>query len=155
MSNTYTSIYLHVVFAVKNREAMLGVYLRKRIHAYIARILTNHNQSVIAVGGTDDHVHILFSYAPTKLLTDIIRDVKVSSTKFINDNRLMVFRFGWQRGYACISCSPLAVSNVKNYILNQNEHHKGMTFREEIIGFYNRAGIEYDEKYIFNQLEEL
>ena len=134
---------------------MLGIYLRERIHAYIARTLIDRKQSVIAVGGIDDHVHILFSYAPTELLPDLIRDVKVSSTKFINDNRLMAFRFEWQRGYACISCSPSAIANVKSYILHQNEHHKGMTFREEIIRFYERAGIEYDEKYVFDQLEPL
>lgn len=150
MSNTYTKIYLHLVFAVKQRECMISPHIQQRLHLYFASILTQAGHYPVAIGGTDDHIHLLIDYKPTQPIPNMVRELKVASAKLINTHYMIPFSFSWQRGYGCFSYAPSQIENVKNYVLNQSTHHKKMTLREEMIMIYNRFGIEYDPQYIFD-----
>lgn len=149
MANTYSKIHLHIVFAVKGRESMLAPHCLPRIHRFMASTINNMGHHAIAVGGIENHVHILFSYNLTQNIADLVRELKVTTTKFINEQHLTPFLFSWQRGYSCFSYSASHIDDVKRYIENQFEHHKNITLKEEIIRIYERYGIEYDEIYIF------
>lgn len=152
MSNTYTRILLHVIFAVKNRDALLPPPIQPTVHRYIASVLRDKGNFVHKCGGIDNHIHVLFDYNTQTPLPDLIREVKIATTKFINDNRLLPFRFAWQKGYSCFSHSPSQLKTVSNYIENQSIHHKGRTLTEEIINAYEKYGIKYDSKYIFENI---
>lgn len=151
MSNTYTKIYLHIVFAVKQRECMISPPIQQRLHVYFASILTKAGHYPVAIGGTDNHVHLLIDYKPTQHIPDMVRELKVASAKLINTQHMIPFIFSWQRGYGCFSYSPSQIDGVKQYILNQVLHHKKMTLREEMTMIYDRFGIEYDRRYIFEE----
>lgn len=151
MANTYSRIYLHLVFAVKNREAFLPSLIRPRVHAFIGGIVNNLGHKLIAVGGTDNHVHLLIEYNLTKLIPDLMREVKSSSTKFINANHMIPFEFSWQRGYACFSYSHSHIPEVKYYVEHQVEHHMNMTFFEEVKRDLDVRGIDYDMQYFFDE----
>lgn len=151
MSNTYTKIYLHIIFAVKNREFLLSPVAQQSLHLYLAKMLATSGHYPVAIGGVENHVHILIDYKPTQAIPDLVRELKVASAKMINTNHLIPFQFAWQRGYGCFSYSPSQIEQVKQYILHQKQHHGKMSLREEMIMIYNRFGIEYDEQYIFEE----
>ena len=153
MANTYAKIYLHIIFAVKNRYDLMPPHWQKIIHGYMAQALRNMGHFPIAIGGTDDHVHILIDYNPANPLPDMVKDLKVGTTKFIRQQRMTPFMFKWQRGYACFSYSHSQIQTVANYINNQTEHHKGRTLQDEIKYIFERFGIEYDENFIFTTPE--
>jgi len=151
MANTYIKILLHLVFAIKNRDASISPLWRDRFYAYICGILRSSENYPIAIGGTDNHIHIFFAYSGKLPLPDLVRDIKSSSSKYVNDNRLMLCRFEWQKGYACFSHSPSQADAVSKYINRQYEHHLGHTFDEEIRQMMARFGIDYDERYILTE----
>ena len=149
MANTYIKIYLHLIFAVKHRNGLISPFWQHRLYDYISGIVNNKGCRVVSIGGTDDHIHILLSYAPIVPLPDLVRDIKSMSSRFINDQHLSPFRFEWQKGYACFSYSHSHVPQVSKYIENQNEHHKGRSLKEEIIDILTKYGVEYDDRYIY------
>lgn len=150
MANTYTKIYLHIIFAVKNSNSLIpAIYLRD-IHAYICGILKNHGHYVYAVGGIDSHVHILIGYNINQSIPDLVRDVKSSTTTYIKSKHIIPYRFEWQTGYGCFSYSRSQLSAVSKYVNNQNEHHKSMSLTDEIKSILAKYDIEFDERYIIN-----
>ena len=153
MANTYTQIYLHIIFAVKNRMSLLPAIHLPRIHAYIGGILKQHGHIPIAVGGINNHVHILIAYDLRQSVSDMVRDVKSSTSKFINESHLIPFHFEWQNGYGCFSYSHSQIDTVSNYINRQAEHHKSISFNTEIKNIMDRLGIQYDPQYIMRQPE--
>ncbi|MDE6264930.1 MAG: IS200/IS605 family transposase [Paramuribaculum sp.] len=152
MANTFTSVYIHLVFAVKNRTAIIPPPWQTRIWAYIARSIEAHGHTPIAVGGTHDHIHILMKYKITELIPDLVRDIKTGTAKFISENKVSLGRFSWQTGYGCFSYGASQVEDVKNYINNQAMHHRGRSLRDEIKSYLDRCGIEFDEKYLFEEV---
>ncbi len=151
MSNTYSKIYLHIIFAVKHRESLMPPAEQPRLHQYFASMLQKAGHFPIAIGGTDNHVHILIDYKPSQSIPDMVKDLKVASAKFINSHRLIPFSFAWQRGYGCVSYSPSQIDAVRQYIINQKQHHEKMTLREEMTTIYDRFGIDYDPRFIFEE----
>lgn len=147
MANTYLKIYIHAIFAVKERIACIPPIHQSKLFKYITGIINGLGHKSLAVGGTDNHVHILMSYNPDVKLSDTMRDIKANSSKFINQNRWLKCRFEWQRGYAAFSYSQSQIDTVIKYIMNQPLHHQGMTLDEEIKQFMSRYEIEYDERY--------
>lgn len=121
-----------------------------RIYSYIRGFLKETGNDTIAIGGTDNHIHILFALSPIITVADLVKNLKTSSTKFINENLLCPHVFAWQRGYACFSYSHSQLPKVKNYIARQMEHHKNCTLQDEIKRFLSLYEIEYDERYIFD-----
>jgi REP element-mobilizing transposase RayT len=153
MANTYTQIHIHVVFAVQNRISLMTESWREELYKYITGILQNHGHKMMQVGGMSDHIHILFGLCPVESLSDLMKAVKGESSEWINKNRFVKGHFSWQEGYGAFSHSKSQLNNVIQYIINQPEHHKKRDMVTEYIEFLKKFGIEYDERYIFKQIE--
>jgi len=154
MANTYTQIYIQIVFAVKGRQNLISKENREELHKFITGIVSNRNQKLFAVFAMPDHVHILVSMSPVISISDLVRDIKAGSSKFINEKIWMNGKFNWQEGYGAFSYSKSSVDSVIKYILNQEEHHKNKTFKEEYFDFLQKFEIEYDPKYVFEWIED-
>ena len=150
MADTYTQIYLHIVFAVKGRQCLIPKQHKEALHQYITRIITNKTQTVIQVNSMPDHIHILVGMAPDIALSDLVRDIKANSSKFINTKRWVAGRFEWQAGFAAFSYSHSQLDDVVRYIKNQETHHSRQTFREEYLSFLKRFNVPYNPKYVFD-----
>ena len=153
MANTYTQIYIHIVFAVQGRYNLIPKTIREELHKYITGIVQNRNQKMLAILCMPDHTHILVGMKPDISVSDLTRDIKAISSKFINDNRLLKGKFNWQIGFGAFSYSKSQIDSVVKYILNQEQHHKWKTFRHEYLELLEKFGIEYDEKYLFEWIE--
>jgi REP element-mobilizing transposase RayT len=153
MTNTYTQITIHLIFAVKNRENLLKKTIRPELFKYMTGIVTNKNNKLLAINGVADHVHLLIGLSPTTALSDLVRDIKNNSSKFINQRELVSGNFRWQTGYGAFSYSRSQRPNVIKYIENQEEHHKVKTFREEYLEVLQKFDVEYDSEYLFEFYE--
>lgn len=153
MANTYTQIYIQIVFAVKGRQNLIQKQHREELHRFITGIVSNRGQKLLAIFAMPDHTHLLLSISPNILISDLVRDVKAGSSKFINDKNWMMGRFNWQEGYGAFSYSKSNLDQVVKYILNQEEHHQRKSFKEEYLDFLRKFEINYDEKYVFDWIE--
>ncbi len=150
MSNTYTQLYIQVVFAVKYREGLIEKEWKNDLYDYITAIIQNCNHKVIAINGVQDHIHILFNLKPNQSLSDLIQDVKANSSKWINEKSLTKKRFRWQAGYGAFSYSKSQLSRVATYIENQEQNHKHKSMIAEYKEFLHKFEINYNENYIFH-----
>ena len=153
MPNTYSQIYIQIVFAVNGRQNLIAKENREELHKFITGIISNREQKLFAIFAMPDHVHILVSMKPNISISDLVRDIKAGSSKFINDNNWIRQKFNWQEGYGAFSYSKSSVDNVIKYILNQEEHHKKKSFKDEYLDFLEKFEIEYDPKYLFEWIE--
>ncbi len=154
MPNTYTQITIHAVFAVKGRANIITKGWRDELHSYITGIIRSEkNVKSLAVGGWKDHVHILIGLPPTLAVSDLLQKVKQNSSKWINEKKFTLGKFQWQEGFGAFSHSRSQRNNVINYIMNQEEHHKNITFREEYLDMLKKFDVDYDEKYVFEFYE--
>lgn len=153
MANTYTQISIHAIFVVGHRENLITKEWRDRLHSYISAVLKNESVTSLAVGGWLDHVHVFFGMPPKKNISDLMRVVKTNSSKWINENGFVKGKFQWQEGYAAFSYSRSQRNTVINYIMNQEEHHKNKSFKEEYIDLLKNFEVDYDEKYLFEFYE--
>jgi putative transposase len=153
MPNTYTQIYIQIVFAVKGRQNLIAKQNRDELHKYITGIVQNREQKLLSIFAMPDHIHLLVGLKPTIAISDLVRDIKAGSSKFINDNNWINGKFNWQEGFGAFSYSKSQIDNVIKYILNQEEHHKKQTFKEEYIDFLHKFEIEFNEKYLFEWIE--
>ena len=124
MANTYKKIYIHIVFAVKHRACLIDTKWSKRLYAYVATTLNNRGNYSLAVDGHLDHIHIFFDYSLNEPLSDLVREIKKSSTKFIQENYITKQKFQWQAGYGAFSVGHTEKDKIIKYIINQEEHHK-------------------------------
>ncbi len=155
MANTYTQITIHIVFAVKRRENIIRKEYRDELYKYITGIVDNKNSKLLAINGVSDHVHILIGLDPSTALSDLVRDIKNNSSKFINENRWMKEKFQWQAGYGGFSYARSQRATVIAYIENQEKHHKKEPFRDEYLKILQKFDIEYDEQYVFDFFEDI
>jgi putative transposase len=153
MANTYTQMHVQMVFAVKNRNAMIDTEWENELCKYMTGIIQNYSHKVLAINGMSYHVHIFIGMRPTQSLSDLMENIKGSSSKWINESKFTKHKFAWQDGFGAFSYSKNHVQRVIDYVLNQKEHHKQVTFREEYIKLLQWAEIEFDEKYIFKEPE--
>jgi REP element-mobilizing transposase RayT len=149
MANTYSQIYLQVVFAVKGRKSLIQNEWKDELYKYICGVVNGKKEKVYAIGGVADHIHILLSVKPNILLSDLVRDIKCNSSKWINERQYVDGKFQWQQGFGAFSYTHWHLDTVINYINNQEEHHKKKSFRDEYLEFLEQFYIEYDEKYLF------
>lgn len=152
MSNTYTQIHIHLIFAVKNRNALIETSWKERLHQYMTGIIQNNEHKVLQINSMPDHIHILMGFRPRQSLSSLVQNLKTESSKFISRENLAKFKFEWQEGYGAFSYSKKDLENVISYIKNQEEHHKKKSFTTEYVEFLNEFEIVYDEKYIFKQI---
>ncbi len=153
MANTYTQIYIQIVFSVKHRQNLINSYWKDDLYKYICGIVNGKKQKVYAIGGTSDHIHILVSIKPDISISDLVRDIKANSSKWINENQLLKSKFLWQEGFGAFSYAQSQLNNVIGYINNQEIHHKKKTFKEEYIELMQKFQIEYDDQYLFDWKE--
>ena len=153
MPNTYSQIYIHVVFAVKGRTNIIHSSWKDELYKYICGIVNNNKQKVYAINGMPDHIHILLSIKPDVSLSNLMIDMKASSSKWINEKQLVKGKFQWQEGFGAFSCSQSQIDKVIAYINNQEQHHATTTFKTEYIGLLKKFNIEYDERYVFEWIE--
>ena len=149
MANTYYQCYVHLIFAVKNRECLIDETNREKIQKYICGIVNQDKCRVICIYCNPDHTHILVGFRPSISISDLVRNIKAVSSKFINEEKLMQYHFNWQDGYGAFTCSHSQITSISNYINNQREHHENQIFREEYLHFLEKYKIEYDKQYLF------
>ncbi|HKK67464.1 MAG TPA: IS200/IS605 family transposase [Bacteroidales bacterium] len=149
MPDTYTQINIHVVFVVSKRENVLLPHFKTRLCEYLHGILKKHKHFPLAVNGYYDHVHVFFEMNPSQALSDIVRDLKSVSSKWINDNKFLPGNFRWQDGYGGFSYSRSQRDGVIKYIMSQEEHHRKITFREEYLKMLKSFDIAFKEQYLF------
>jgi putative transposase len=153
MPNTYSQIYIQIVFAVKGRENLISKIHREELHKYITGIVQNRGQKMLSIFCMSDHVHLLVGIKPSITISDLVRDIKAGSSNFINQQYYVNGKFNWQEGFGAFSYSKSQIDTVIKYILSQEEHHKKTTFREEYFDFLEKFEIDYDEKYLFEWIE--
>lgn len=153
MANTYTQIYIHLVFAVKNSNSLIPAYHLPRVFSYIGGTLAKLGHKPIEIGGIDSHVHILIGLDVKQSVADMVRDLKSATSRFINDSHIIPYRFEWQAGYGCFSYSQSHIENVRAYIRNQHQHHKSTTLEAEMRDMLSKFNIVFDEKYILKDPE--
>ena len=150
MADTYSQIYYHVVFAVRNREALIVPSIKDELYKYITGIVTNQKQKLLAINGMPDHVHILLNCKPNMNLSNLVKEIKEHSSKYINDKKTIPGKFYWQSGFGAFSVSRKDFSTIFKYIKNQEEHHKIRTFKEEYCEFLIENNIEFKNEYLFD-----
>jgi len=153
MANTFTQIYIQVVFAVEGRQNLIRPIHKDELCKYITGVIRNRNQKLIAINGMADHLHILIGMNPDIALSDLVRDIKANSSIFINEKKWVMGRFHWQAGFGAFSYSRSHLDNVIRYIQNQEEHHSTNSFKNEYLGLLRKFDIAFDDKYVFDFIE--
>src|SRR5436305_100557 len=128
MANTFSQIYIQVVFAVSNRQSLIRPEFKEDLYKYITGIVKNQGQKLIAINGVADHVHLLIGLRPAMALADLVRDIKADSTTYINKNRWVHGKFSWQEGYGAFSYGHSQLDTIVRYIQNQERHHQRRSF---------------------------
>jgi putative transposase len=154
MANTYTQIYIQVVFAVQGRQSLIRPQYNDELQKYITGVVSGQNQKLIAINNLPDHVHMLIGQKPSAALSDLIRDIKAASSGFINDRRWVVGRFSWQEGFGAFSYSHSQLGTVIRYIQNQQAHHQRTSFKEEYVEMLKRFNVAHDHRYVFQFVED-
>jgi putative transposase len=154
MANVYYQLSIQLVFAVKNRDALITPDFRETLHKYIGGILVNKKHKPLAINSMPDHVHIFFGMNPNGNLSELVRDIKSDTSTFINEKRLSKFKFYWQEGFGAFSYSLSHRSAVIKYIDNQQKHHKKKTFRNEYLEYLRKFEVEYDNHYLFDFFDD-
>ena len=150
MANTYTQVYLQIVFAVMGRQNVIPRQHREELHKFITGIVQNREQKMLVIYCMPDHTHILVELNnPSMSVSDLVRDIKAGSSGFINTKKWIQGKFNWQEGFGAFSYSKSQVDKVVKYILNQEEHHKKKTFKEEYLELLEKFEIEYNPEYLF------
>ena len=148
MPATYCSLHYHAVFSTKDRYPTITKDWRDNLHAYLGGIVRNVGGVPVAIGGIEDHAHILIGLRATHAIANVMREVKSGSSEWVH-NTVGKSSFGWQPGYFGVAVSPSHIQRVKGYILNQEEHHRHKAFQEEYLEMLKLAGIDYDQRYVW------
>jgi len=148
MPQSLSRIYLHLIFSTKDRGKDITPSHIGELHAYIGGTLNELGCPSVAVGGTSDHVHLLFCMSRTKTVADAVKEIKANTTLWLKQR--MGCNFAWQRGYAIFSVSQSRVDDVRKYIENQEEHHRRRTFQEEYRAFLDSYNVKYEEAYVWD-----
>jgi REP element-mobilizing transposase RayT len=146
--STYTQIYYHIVFSTKERVPALIAEKREDLFRYIWGILKNKDCHLYRLNGVEDHLHLLTSLHPTVCLADLVKDIKISTSKWIKDEGIFPAFTHWQDGYGAFTIGHADKTSVIEYIKHQQEHHRKTSFLDELRGLLNKAGIEFDERYL-------
>ena len=149
MADTYSQIYIQIVFAVQNRNAYIQTIWEKELYKYITGVVQNKGQKMLTINGTEDHIHFFIGMKPTCCLSDLVREVKKSSDNFITERKFTSLKFRWQEGFGAFSYSHSQLTNVIRYIENQKEHHKKQTFKDEYETFLKNYELEFKTEYLF------
>ena len=154
MANTYTQLYAQVVFAVQGRASLIPRAHAEELYKFITGVVTKRGQKLLSINGMSDHLHLLLGVSPDVALSDIVRDVKASSSKFINERAWGRGAFAWQVGFGAFSYSASQIPDVARYIEQQQEHHARRTFGQEYELMLQKFGVRYEQRYLFSEIPE-
>ena len=149
MANTYTQLYVQIIFSPLGRQNLICNKIKNDIYKYIVGIIKRKNQKPMIINGMPDHVHILIGFSPDIAISDLVRDIKSNSSNFINENKLIPGKFSWQKGFGAFTYSKSQVPRVVRYIENQEEHHRMKTFKEEYLELLEKFEVDYKKHYLF------
>jgi REP element-mobilizing transposase RayT len=141
---------MHIIFSVMARDNLIKNSFREELHKYIAGIIKRRGQKLLAINSVHDHIHLLCNMQPDFNISDLVRDIKSYSTKFINNKRWLNEKFYWQRGFGVFSYSQSQIDNIIQYIQNQEKHHLNKSFRDEYLEFLKRFKVDFEQKYVFD-----
>lgn len=148
MAQSLANVLLHLIFSTKNREALIAPDMTPKVHRYISGILENLGTPSVQIGGTRDHVHVLLSMSRTLTIAKVVEEAKKGSSKWMKGGG--VGSFTWQAGYAVFSLSESQKAAVVRYIQRQEEHHRRVSFQDEVRRFLVQHGVSYDERYVWD-----
>jgi putative transposase len=154
MANTYTQCYVQLVFAVKNREALVHKSWKNDLEKYVTGIVQNHKHKLLAIGSMPDHIHIFIGYNVNHLIPDLVEEIKTSSNSWIKQMRFSRFKFEWQKGYGAFTYSRSQIDHVVKYINTQETHHHKKSFKEEYLEFLIENGIDFKDEYLFEFFDD-
>jgi putative transposase len=150
--STYSQMHVQIVFAVKHRQSLIETSWEERLYQYITGTVQRMDQKLLAINGVKDHIHLLIGIRPNCRVSDLVREVKKASTELINEKKLSRHHFQWQEGYGVFTYSKSDLNNVINYIMNQKQHHRIKSFKEEYVELLQEFEVEYNEEYLFDWL---
>jgi REP element-mobilizing transposase RayT len=149
MPSTYTNLVYHIVFSTKNRQPLITDEFKEELYRYIGGIIRAEGGVQIEIGGVADHVHILAKFKPSIAVSDMLRLIKANSSKWANEGKSKQ-HFAWQEGFSAFSVSESQFDLVRRYIRNQEEHHRGQSFQEELVALLEKHGVDYDSRYLLD-----
>ncbi|MDP4224490.1 MAG: IS200/IS605 family transposase [Bacteroidota bacterium] len=150
MANTYTKIYLQIVFTPLKREYIIPSKHKEELQKYTTGIIQNRKHKLLAINFMPDHVHLFIGYNPVQSLPDLLRDIKANTSKFINEKRWFPGKFQWQDGYGSFSYGHSQIESVIQYIIHQEDHHRKASFKEEYLKLLEKFEVNFDPKYLFD-----
>ena len=148
MAGTYTNLLYHLVFSTKNRQPWIAPEIEEELYRYVGGIVRGEGGTLLEVNGMPDHVHLLVKLKPARAVSEILQHIKGNSSKWLNETKMRVRKFGWQDGYAAFTVSESQVA-VRRYIQNQKSHHRRTSYEDELLALLNKHGVEYDERYLW------
>jgi putative transposase len=155
MANTYTQCYFHLVWAVKNRDALIRKDWKAELEKYITGIIQNHGHKLLAICAMPDHIHILIGYNLNHLIPDLVEEVKTSSNAWIKEKRFSKIKFNWQKGYGAFTFSRSQLDSKIKYVLSQEEHHRNKLFREEYLEMLENNDVIFSNEYLFDFFDDI
>lgn len=150
MPGTYSQLLLHVVFSTKHRQPWITAEIAGKLYPYLGGIVRGEKGVLYDIGGVEDHVHLYLRWRPDGSVSDLMREIKAKSSKWVHDSFPELGEFAWQEGYAVFSVSKSQEAAVKAYIANQHEHHRRQDFKSELLKLLRAHEIEFDERYVFD-----
>ena len=154
MANTYTQMYVHLIFSPKNKQALIGKEWKTELEKYITGIVQDHGHKLLAIGSMPDHIHIFIGYNVNHLIPKLVEEIKTSTNSWIKLKKFSKFKFNWQKGYGAFSHSRSQLNTVVNYILNQEAHHNKKSFRDEYLEILRENDVDYNEGYLFEFFDD-
>ena len=148
MGQSYTNLLYHIVFSTKDRKPLITIDVQERLYEYMGGIVRGLGGISLGINGMDDHVHLLTKLRADKSVSDVLRDLKANASGWMHDVFPDMRDFAWQRGYGAFTVSASQIEKVREYIANQEKHHREQSFREEFIGLLRKNGVEFDERYL-------
>ena len=148
MSNTFLNLHYHLIFSTKDRTPLLSSSIQPEVYEYIGGIIRSLGGSCIEIGGTEDHIHILCRLKADIAVSDSMRQIKGSTSRWINEQKLVDTKFAWQSGYAAFAVSDSVIPQIVEYIKTQEKHHEKLTFKDELRKYLTAQGLPFDERYL-------
>ncbi len=150
MSQSLSKLYIHITFHVKSTSVKIDEDIEPELYAYIGRVITDLDGHPIIINGVSDHIHILCAMSKNITLSKFVEDIKRHSSRWIKNEHIKYRLFSWQSGYGAFTVSSSVIEKTKQYIANQKNHHKRISFRDEYIAFLTEYKIDYDERYLMS-----
>ncbi|MEP4078211.1 IS200/IS605 family transposase [Haloferula sp.] len=154
MANTYSQIYIQIVFAVEGRQSLIEPEQNSELQKYVSGIVNKQGHKLIAINNMPDHVHVLVGLKPSMAISDLVRAIKAGSSGFINEKKWVNGRFSWQEGFGAFSYGHSQLGDVIRYIENQQEHHRKRSFRDEYQELLDKFKVPFDERFVFKPIED-